>query len=97
MFLQPFTKLVFVDGDLSNCQSSRPPQRTIRKSAYITVGRRVNSGTGWFDHLVECSWISLDVSRRRGLAAISGLLAKYRVTDAVVASMAASYKPLFID
>jgi len=56
MFLQPFTKLVFVDRDLSNCQSSRPPQRTIRKSAYITVGRRVNSGTGGFDHLVVCLW-----------------------------------------
>jgi hypothetical protein len=100
MFLQPFTKLVFVDRDLSNCQSSRPPQRTIRKSAYITVGRRVNSGTGWFDHLVErscrSSEVSLDVSRRRGLAAISGLLAKYRVSDAIVASMAVSYKPLFI-
>jgi hypothetical protein len=100
MFLQSFTKLVFVDRDLSNCQSLRPLQRTIRKSTYITVGRRVNSGTGWFDHLLERSCRSSEGSLEAGgggLAAISGLLAKYRVSDAVVASRAVSYKPLFIN
>jgi hypothetical protein len=70
MFLQSFTKLVLVDGDLAKRQSLRPLQKTIRKSAYITVGRRVNSGTGWFDHLVERSWRSaegsLKVSKRGG-------------------------------
>jgi hypothetical protein len=84
MFLQSFTKLVLVDRDLSSCQSLRPPQKTVAKSAYVTVSRRVNSGTGWFDHFAERSWrsvegsLGLSSSRGGGLAAIFERRAKRR-------------------
>lgn len=92
MFLQSLTKLVFVDRNLRKCQSLRPQQKIIRQSAYITVGRRVNSGTGWFDHLVERSWRFaegfLELSRE-GLGGYFCTVSPMsrRVSDAVVASI----------